>query len=553
MNQVDRQPGRLAKVLFAFVAGSLLAAFVTPAVAAPETDRSRMSQQEIDRLIERLGDESYDVREAAQRQLAAVGFDAYEALEAATGHEDLEIATRAKYLLQLIRVWWTQDSDPPEVRDLLKDYEFQPGEERLERIRRLGGLPGMQGIGPLCRLVRFEGSELFSKYAALEILDRRPADEAGRELWAATLKQNLPRASRPAARWVYCYLKLQQQPREAVDEWAQLVQAEQALAGRLQPATSIGLVAALLYCLAEAQADQGQEAEAENTATRARALIPGADLASAYAHWENALRLQRRGRFRWAEAEYRRTIESEVPEFQVRGRIVLAEMKHDQGDHLGAGQVLEETLQGPPQPLQIILARMEQSPASLRARAEYFYACHWEEQGDRQKQRVHLDKAIESDPAELDTLIALYKLADVDPEHRRKTLELIAKAAAALRRGVEAVPDDPTDYNQFAWLVGNTEGDAEEALRCARKAVELSPTSGAYHDTLAHVYFGRGDYRGAVEHQERAAELEPHSGLIAKQLKLFRQKLAESKGGESEPSPAERHPGPAEQPPQSEP
>jgi hypothetical protein len=44
---------------------------------------------------------------------------------------------------------------------------------------------------------------------------------------------------------------------------------------------------------------------------------------------------------------------------------------------------------------------------------------------------------------------------------------------------------------------------------------------------LAHVYFAKGDYANAVAYQSKAVELEPHSGLIARQLKLFRAKLAE--------------------------
>jgi len=69
-----------------------------------------------------------------------------------------------------------------------------------------------------------------------------------------------------------------------------------------------------------------------------------------------------------------------------------------------------------------------------------------------------------------------------------------------------------------------------QAYRLARKAVEMSPDSGAYYDTLAHVYFGQGDFENAVKYQARAAELEPHSGMINKQLQAFCAKLDESRG-----------------------
>ena len=84
-------------------------------------------------------------------------------------------------------------------------------------------------------------------------------------------------------------------------------------------------------------------------------------------------------------------------------------------------------------------------------------------------------------------------------------------------------------YNQYAWLVGNTEGDFDEAVRCARKSLELQPEEGGYYDTLAHVYFGKGDLENAVKYQTKAAQLDPHSGLIRGKLELFRKKLQEKK------------------------
>ena len=41
----------------------------------------------------------------------------------ATNNDDLEIAARARYLLKMIHVEWSVESDPPEVKKLLQDYE----------------------------------------------------------------------------------------------------------------------------------------------------------------------------------------------------------------------------------------------------------------------------------------------------------------------------------------------------------------------------------------------------------------------------------------------
>jgi Flp pilus assembly protein TadD len=89
-----------------------------------------------------------------------------------------------------------------------------------------------------------------------------------------------------------------------------------------------------------------------------------------------------------------------------------------------------------------------------------------------------------------------------------------------LRRRIEAAPENPSSYNQLAWLLGNTHGDLEEAARCAKKSLELSPNSGAFLDTLAHVYYAKGDFEQAVKYQWR-----PNRGRTRahrRQLGVFR-------------------------------
>ena len=77
----------------------------------------------------------------------------------------------------------------------------------------------------------------------------------------------------------------------------------------------------------------------------------------------------------------------------------------------------------------------------------------------------------------------------------------------------EGPPDDPTYYNQWAWLVGNTGGNLGEALEYAQAPrLKMSPNSGAFLDTLAHVYFARGEYEKAVKTQEEAVRYETAFG-----------------------------------------
>ncbi len=159
----------------------------------------------------------------------------------------------------------------------------------------------------------------------------------------------------------------------------------------------------------------------------------------------------------------------------------------------------------------------------------FFFACHWESKNDRAKERESLDKALEIDVPDIEAVIAAYHLPDQPAEYRAKILALIRQATERFEDKIAAYPQDQESYNQYAWLVGNTEGDLDRALKCAEKAVELKPNSGDVLDTLARVHFARGDLDGAVTLQTKAAELDPYTGAIQRQLQFFRKQAEEKK------------------------
>ena len=173
------------------------------------------------------------------------------------------------------------------------------------------------------------------------------------------------------------------------------------------------------------------------------------------------------------------------------------------------------------------------------ARANFLFACHWAAAGDRAKQREFLDRALAIDPTEVDVLIACYHLPDAPAEYHEKIRELVKKAVAGMRMEALTSPDKASAYNQLAWLVANTEGDFDEAIRFSQKSLQMSRNNGGYLDTLGRCYFAKGDYEKAVECQTKATELEPHSGQIARQLELFRKTYEEKTG---KPAPEQKPP-----------
>ncbi len=592
----------LAVIAAGWLAGRV-AAEPQPPQPAPPAAKEPAAAEKTDKLIRQLGDKDYYVRQRAQDELARLGFEAFEALTAATTDPDPEIASRAKYLLRLMRMEWTSENDPPEVKRYLRDYESLDARVRQARMQVLAGLPKGQGTAALCRLVRFEKSSLLSKLAAVALLlqDRDSSPDAAT---VETIRKALHGCKRPGAAWLLCWTRLGAEPEAVTAQWSKLVDAERAVLGRTPEESSPEIVTGLtrcqvawlkklghtdealaairrlvelergnpetlaelldwlieqkawkavddlaarfpgrfaaepglLYMLAEAYAQQGKKDRAEETASRALRLIPGKQEGPLLHHLRAAEQLQNRGQFAWARREFEHVIAqggTDPSEFTVRAWRMLAAMLHEQGQDLDAAATLEKLLRA------IDAGKVSEAelsgskPKDVRSLAYYYSACHWQARNDAAHEREYLDKALEANAEDIDVLIACYRLPAQTPEYHAKIVDAVKKAAVALHEAIADDPENPEAFNNCAWLIGNTEGDFDEALRYAQKSLELEPEKAGFYDTLAHVYAGKGDLENAVKCQAKAAKLEPHSGLIRRALDDFRKKLEEKKKSEA--------------------
>jgi Tfp pilus assembly protein PilF len=218
----------------------------------------------------------------------------------------------------------------------------------------------------------------------------------------------------------------------------------------------------------------------------------------------------------------------------IRARHRLSEVLHDLERDGEAAEVLKGLvdLLAMNGPLHQKLTTMRLPPKSVRSRMYYFAACQFAAKNDRARQIEQLELAIASDPADADVLIALYHLPDQDDKRRQQTRDLIRDAAEQFRNELNDDPDQTNVYNEYAWLIGNTEGDLDRALEYAHKAVEMTPEvpeKGGLLDTLAHCYAAKKDFENAVKYQTRAAELDPHSQQIRRALAEYRKALGEAK------------------------
>jgi tetratricopeptide (TPR) repeat protein len=108
-----------------------------------------------------------------------------------------------------------------------------------------------------------------------------------------------------------------------------------------------------------------------------------------------------------------------------------------------------------------------------------------------------------------DNAIAMYKEAqDLSPKDPVPALSLAAvlgKAghAAEARAQYQSVlishPNNPSALNNLAYLLYETGGDLDDALRLARRAIDTTPGQASYLDTMGCIYLKKGMRDSAIQ------------------------------------------------------
>lgn len=100
--------------------------------------------------------------------------------------------------------------------------------------------------------------------------------------------------------------------------------------------------------------------------------------------------------------------------------------------------------------------------------------------------------------------------------------EIFARTLAAQRQLIERAPASADAHNNIAWLCAVARRQLDEALGWSQKANELATNNPAYLDTLAEIYFQKGDRAKALELIEQAIALDPDSGYLQQQRARFK-------------------------------
>jgi tetratricopeptide (TPR) repeat protein len=245
----------------------------------PGEESAQLSDQEarIARLIEQLGADGFAAREQAQGDLAKAGLEAFDALNEAQHHDDVEIALRARFLVRSMQVQWYQESDSAEVIRVLKEYGEQAEIERRSRIDRLKNMEERRGLVALCRLARFETSEELSKYAALKVLDLLPElkDGKAREEAGKKIVAGAGSGKRIATAWLRTFAKTLQDVAPSIPVWETHIQAEHELFNQFPDRTSREAVRDLYRFEVSLLQGLGREQEAVAVMRKTLSLLEG--------------------------------------------------------------------------------------------------------------------------------------------------------------------------------------------------------------------------------------------------------------------------------------
>lgn len=288
----------------------------------------------------------------------------------------------------------------------------------------------------------------------------------------------------------------------------------------------------VVYFLAEAALKQGNTAQLETYLQRASEIQPQ----NSSLHYQTAMLLYKRGLLDWVERECALILKNTTSNQGImafNAHYLLAEIQNDQERYREAADSLTAALDLFSKS-ETVREHFDENPRisigeeQLKTKRAFNRGLEAARNGEYDvAHKAYLD-ALAFDTHDADVLIAIYrlpKLTDVQREANRKN---IRESLAMFQDQIHSDPEDSQGYNQYAWLVANTEGDFDLALEYSLKSVELKPSSGGLQDTLAHCYFAKQDYANAIKTQEQAVRMEPQSHTIKRALEKFKKAKEEA-------------------------
>ena len=211
-----------------------------PCAAAAAVDP--MSKR-IELLIRDLASDRYSRRQQAATELRHIGAPAVDQLLVAQYHSDPEISLTAKRLLGQLGLVFVRENDATVVKYALRNYQGLPSPARADRGSWLAELEDGRGIDAVCRIVRYEISELLAKQVALDLMESVDGtDSEQRERLSRSVRETLGDSQRRPAKWLRALDRSWKGPPNQagmLGAWNQLIDEETELLEGAQSAPSI--------------------------------------------------------------------------------------------------------------------------------------------------------------------------------------------------------------------------------------------------------------------------------------------------------------------------
>lgn len=261
---------------------------------------------------------------------------------------------------------------------------------------------------------------------------------------------------------------------------------------------------------------------------------------TARAHREIATQLAERGRFQWAEKELRQIIDTlEIDSVSAAiARSDLAVLLSDLERHREVAELLTpliDRLEKDAVLKQQLIRLSTFNYSFIVSSAQYHAALAMIDEGEIDKARPLLAQAFQRYPVNVDILIKMHQI-DGDQTWRNLVDRTLEVTIRQIEQSIQDVREDAKRFgqpivlelgyqlNQYAWLVANTSGNKEKALKYSLESLNISNDS-AKMDTCARCYFAVKDYENALRMQKRALKQSPYSPPLLRQLSLIEEAL----------------------------
>lgn len=551
-----------------------------------ELDFSSVTPQQrmaMERLVERLGNTSWQIRREAGEQLLGYGLDALDVLKEAETHADPTTAAMARFYSGLLSQGMVRMTDSEKIKDLLEFYG-ESDRQNSEIIQKISALPSEEAIPLLMRILIYETEETSVFQAALAILwklpqetvlyavpswipdsgEKNPVDET--KLQTQDNLEEVAALRQEYVEQIYNALPAETEKKLGGQVLKQLLELEfHQIRGEKDASSTTGWLT--VWCEERLREFQTViEALPASNTLRTRKMQLWLDYSyyvgdllvrwhqeSLWKEWTTQVRsanmshlagffrndqerfsdlfyridliekLAGRGHWSWSrmEAEHLLTTiqQVEVP----LASSPLANLFHYCGEHRRAAELLQQCLRNI-----LILNVMERlgiREEDWEVRAQYYLACQAGVENQAETQKKILREILEKDPLEADSLILCYQIAKVDSDAawQEETEKRIQTALDEIIRKIDdsVASDKAQNQNLFAWLASNTDRRLEEAFIYAHAAVQAFPESGGIRDTLAHVLFAQGKLEEAIFQQKEAAASRPNDLEIRRNLWRF--------------------------------